>query len=156
VVIPQRHHQYNTFLKGITNGTQASLRGEIGSILSGGNPISTVVIGDTAVLVAVHIVLRVLNGLAILRVELLYLRQRATIGSITRDELSGHLNWLARVNLEIRTWTKKAFVSKTVRLDVATILVAHTLESVRTVVATVSARAPSLLTLAACMHGESA
>jgi len=139
VVIPQRHHQYNTCLKGITNGTQASLRGEIGSILSGGNPIIAVVIGDTAVLVAVHIVLRVLNGLAILCVELLYLRQRATIGSITRDELSRHLNWLARVNLEIRTWTKEALVSKTVRLHVATILVAHTLVSVRTVVATVSA-----------------
>jgi len=88
-----------------------------------------------------------LDGLAILGVELFDFSQFTLISAIISDELSRDSDWLCAVNLEVGARTKKVLVAQAVGLDVTAILVTQTLEAVRTIVATIRSRASLLNTL---------
>ena len=95
MIVPHGHHENHTFLKRLLHSTQATLLKEISAILGLSDPILAVVICDVIVLIAVDGVIRVLNGLTILRVELLHLCKLTVVCAIICDELGGNLHWLA-------------------------------------------------------------
>jgi len=152
VVIPQGHHEHHTSVDGLLDGAEPSLVFEVRAILSSCHPIIAEIICDGVVGVAVDSVRWVFNRLAVLRVELLHFHKLAMVSAIVCDELRGHLDRLCAIHLEIRAWAEEVVHAQPVRLDVAAVLVAHALEPVVTVVATVGARTPSLITWGASMH----
>merc|ERR1711953_1421216 len=137
VVIPKRHHQDNTGINCFLHGTKATLLKEIGSVLCLSHPVLAVIISDSLVLVSIHGVAGMLNGLTILRVKLLYFHKLTVVCAVIRDELGCHSDRLRRINLELRPWPEEILVAKTVRLNVTAILVTETLETIRTVVAAI-------------------
>merc|ERR1711976_347529 len=74
---PRETYKDYSLLKGTLDVTHASLVKKIGAILGLSNPISTEIITDGVVLVAVDSVHGMLNGLAILGVKLLHFRELA-------------------------------------------------------------------------------
>jgi len=100
MVIPQRHHEHHTLLEGLVNGSHASLLKEIAPILRKCNPILAECISDSVVFVSVNGVFGMLNGPAILRIDLLHFRQLAAVGVVLSDELGGDGHWLGGVNGE--------------------------------------------------------
>ena len=74
------------------------------------------------------------------------------IGTVVGDELCGHCDGLCAVNLEVRTWTEEVVGAQPVRLDVATVLVAHAFEAVLAVDATIRGIAASLLPRGTGVH----
>merc|ERR1719487_922786 len=157
VVIPERHDKNTTSLKDGVNSLHATLFQEVGAILGVSNPISAKLVRDGVVFVAIDRVHWMLNGLAILSVKLFHLHNCSLISAIISDELSGHCDWLGAVNCEIFANAPEFFLLQTVWLDVTTILVTHTFESVFTIVTTVSAFASVLFIIGSGtgMHGES-
>jgi len=142
VVIPQGHDEHNTiFSNSVINFTHSTLLDEICSILRGCNPVFAEIIRDAVMLVSIDFVLAVLDGLAILRVELPNCIDFARISAIISDELCGHRDWLLGVDFEIRPWTPQFLIQagNPSGLHVTAILVADTLETICTVVTTVSA-----------------
>merc|ERR1719502_821738 len=140
---------------GLLDGVQTSLLQKVGAVLRGCNPITAEVISDRVVLLSVDRVAWVLDGLAVLLVELLHLYQLAMITAIIGDELCGDSDWLGAVDLEVGSWTKEIVDAQPVWLDVATVLVAEALEAILTVVTAVSAVTAGLLTWRARVHGVS-
>jgi hypothetical protein len=153
VVIPERHHKHHSSIDGLLDGTQATLLLEIRAVLCGCNPVIAEIICDGVVVIAIDIVSWVLDGLAILSVELLHLNKLAMVAAIICDELCGDLDWLCAVYLEIRTWAKEIVHAQSVRLDVTAVLVAHTLEAVLAIVAAIRTLASRLPIDRACVHG---
>merc|ERR1739848_916125 len=98
VVIPQRHHENHACVNGLLDGVQSALLQEIRAILGGCNPISAKLVSDGVVGLAVDSVRWVLNGPALLLVELPHLRELAVIGAIVGDELRSHGDGLCAVN----------------------------------------------------------
>merc|ERR1712232_403521 len=89
VIIPQGHDKNHTCINGLLDGIQASLLQEVCAVLRDRNPITAEVISDCVVLFSVDAIARVLDGLAVLLVELLHLHQLAMISAIVGDELCG-------------------------------------------------------------------
>jgi len=148
VVIPQRHDENHASIDGLLHGIQASLLQEIRAILGNGNPVCAEVVSDGVVLLSVDRVRWVLNGPAILLVELLHLNKLTVVGAIVGDELRGHRDGLGAVNLEVGAWAEEIVGAQPVRLDVTTVLVAQAAEAVLAIVAAIN-------TLAAiCSPGE--
>jgi len=114
VVIPEGHHKHDTICEGRVHGTQTSHLQVIGAILGVCNPVCTEAIGDGVVLVPVDGVLRVLNDIAILGVELPDLLERASVSVALGDELGGHRHWVTRIDLEIRARSPEIVDTKTV------------------------------------------
>lgn len=71
MVIPQGHDQNDALLQSTVHATHTSFVEECGSILCLGNPICAVLVTDGAVLVAIHSVCWMFDGLSVLGVELL-------------------------------------------------------------------------------------
>jgi hypothetical protein len=98
----------------------------------------------------------VFNLLAILDVELPHFLEFARVSAVFSDELSGDSNWLCAVTCVFGTRTEEFCVSKTVGLNVATILVTDAIESLALgIVTTILAMAASLSFHFARVHGES-
>jgi len=152
MIIPQRHHQNNTLLECLVNCVQASLLKVIGAVLGLRNPICTELVRDGVVLVAIDGVHGMMNGLAVLSVKLLDLLELSMVGAILGDELCGDLNRVARVDGEMRTRSPELLLTKTVWLDVTTVLVTHALEAVWAIVAAIMSFAAGLLINIAGMH----
>merc|ERR1712087_618340 len=153
VVIPERHHQDNTCINCLLDLAETTLLEEIGAVLGFCNPVFAEVIGDAVMLISIDSVAWVLDFFAILSVELFDLHELARICAIIGDELRGHGDWLGGINLEFRARTKEVLVAKAVRLEVATVLVAQTLEAIRTVVSAIGALTARLSVSGAGVHG---
>merc|ERR1712048_1364875 len=95
VIVPQRHHQNNTLLERLVDCIETSLLEVIGAILGLCHPVSAEIAGDGVVLLAIDSVHRMMDCLAILCVELLYLLEFSMVGAILSDELCGDLNRVA-------------------------------------------------------------
>ena len=89
-------------------------------------------VSEGIVLVGIERVLGMLDGTTILCVELLHSNQLAGVGASSSDKLGGDCHWLGCINLVLaaRTIESLALAHETGVLDVATILVTDTLESV--------------------------
>merc|ERR1712224_212688 len=129
VVIPQGHDKDHACVDGLLHGIQSSLLQKVRTILSGRDPVTAKVIGDAIMGLAIDCVCRVLNGLAVLFVELPHLHEFAMIGAIVCDELRGHRDRLSAINLEVGARTEEIVRAQPVRLDVAAVLVAHAAEN---------------------------
>lgn len=81
-------------------------------------------------LVAVDCVHTVLNGTTILRVKLLHLLELAAVGAVGSDEPGCDCDRLGGVDFEAGSRTPEILSPEAVRLNIATVLVAHTLEAV--------------------------
>jgi len=155
MIVPQGHHKNHSSFQSFVNGVHATLLQEIGAILRLCNPILAEFCCDTVMLVTIHSVHRMFNGLTILMVKLLHLLELARVGVVLCDELCCDLNRLGGVNLEVGTRTKKVLHTKTIGLHVTTILVADALESLTgCIVATISSFASGLTATFAGVHGE--
>merc|ERR1712070_1033127 len=152
VVIPQRHDKNHTCIDSLLDSVQSALLQKIRAILGGGNPVTAEVIGDGVMGLSIDGVGWVLDGLAVLLVELPHFDKFARVGAIVCDELRGHCDGLSAVNLEVGAWTKEVVSAQSVRLDVTTVLVTQAAEAIFTIVTTVLAVATSLLSRGARMH----
>jgi len=155
MIVPQGHHKNHSSFQSFVNGVHATLLQEIGAILRLCNPILAEFCCDTVMLVTIHSVHRMFNGLTILMVNLLHLNELARVSVVLCDELCCDLNRLGGVNLEVGTRTKKVLHTKTIGLHVTTILVADALESLTgCIIAAISSFASGLAATFARVHGE--
>ena len=122
---PERHHKDYSLLKGTLDATRAFLVKKIGAILGLSNPISTEIITDGVVQVAVDSAHWMLNGLAILNVKSLHLRELAIVSAVVSDEPSGDSDRLRRVKCESRARSPELFLAEAVGLQVTSIFVAQ-------------------------------
>jgi hypothetical protein len=106
-------------------------------------------------LVAIHTVLRMLDGFAILSVELADLSDLSIVGAVFCDELRGDRDRLLGVDFVIGSRTPElgVFAHETVGLQVASIFITDTFETIGAIVATVGSGASNVV-LGASMHGE--
>jgi len=102
VVIPEGHDEHDTiFSNRLINCIHSALLDEICSIFCGCDPIFAELIRDAVMLVSIDVILAVLDGLAILCVELSNCCDFARISAIIGDELRGHRDWLLGVDFEL-------------------------------------------------------
>jgi hypothetical protein len=130
VVIPQGHHKHHTLLESFVHGTHASLLDEIAAILGVGHPVLAELVRDGVVLISVHSVLLVLDGVPVLGIYLLHFFHWAVVGTVRSDELRGDGHWLRGVNGEFGSWSIEIGGSKTMRLNVTAIFVTDAIEAI--------------------------
>lgn len=140
-------------INGLLNLTKTTLLQEISSILCGRHPISTELICDGIVLIAIDSVERMFNPLPILMVDLTHFSKFSSLGVVIGDELSCNLDWLCGVNLF--AWTKEIFVPQPEGLHIATIFVTYALEPISAIIATICSFASLLPFCRTGVHGKS-
>ena len=127
MVVPQTHDQDHAALHGLAHCLEPALLGEVvgvAVVLLGGG---AVFISNGIMLLAAYSHIGGLDDFAILHVEPLDFLEVSFIGAVLRDELSHHSEGFGGVNVEARAWAVEGSDSATVGVQVAAILVTHSI-----------------------------
>lgn len=143
MVIPDAESEHHSSVEGITHSLQATLGSKVVPVAEGGLLLGAEVVadgvggGDSG-----DVGRRVLDDLAVLDIETADLSERAIGGSVSGDELGddGELG----AGIDGHPLAEERLVAHTVRVEIATVLVADAVVPVIGIVTALGARATSL------------